>query len=150
MNFVVFWQLLFHYFLFLLCLEWPSIHSSYKPVVWRSLLIKFNNRKTKMPPPPWPMIGWDIFYVLCNCWTEFNITFQEGRFQHPSTKCVFFRLAEPFFNFFSCPPQWCRGSRLDCGLGDMGVIPGIPSLHVGPLMARRLKTSLDVLLHMLG
>ena len=36
------------------------------------------------------------------------------------------------------------GSLLDCGSGDPGSIPGIPSPHVGPLMAWRLKTSSDV------
>ena len=38
--------------------------------------------------------------------------------------------------------RWCRGSELDCGLGDPGkMISGIPSQRVGPLMAKRLKTS---------
>ena len=38
--------------------------------------------------------------------------------------------------------RWRRGSRLDCGSEDPYLIPGIPSLCVGPLRARRLKTSL--------
>ena len=42
------------------------------------------------------------------------------------------------------PPQWCRGSGLDCGSGDLGSIPGVPSPRVGPPMARRLVTSSDV------
>ena len=41
-------------------------------------------------------------------------------------------------------PRWRRGSRLDCGSGDLGSIPSIPSACVDPLMARRLKTSSDV------
>ena len=39
---------------------------------------------------------------------------------------------------------WRRGSWLDCGSIDLGSIPGIPSPHVGPLMAvgkRHLLTS---------
>ena len=40
-----------------------------------------------------------------------------------------------------CPPRWRRGNRLDCGSVDPGLIPGIPSMCLGPLMARRLKTS---------
>ena len=46
-------------------------------------------------------------------------------------------------NIFSLP-RWHRGSGLDCGAGNAGLIPGIPSLCVGLLMARRLKTSSDV------
>ena len=42
------------------------------------------------------------------------------------------------------PPRWHRGSGLDCGSEDPGLIPGLPSTRVGPLMARRLKTSSDV------
>ena len=34
-----------------------------------------------------------------------------------------------------------RGSGLDCGSYDPGLIPGIPAPCVGPLMARRKKTS---------
>ena len=37
-----------------------------------------------------------------------------------------------------------RGSGLDCGSDNPGLIPGITSPHMGPLMARRLKTSSDV------
>ena len=50
------------------------------------------------------------------------------------------------FRSVSCkgPPRWRRGSGLDCGSEDPGSIPGIFSLRVGPLMARRLKTSSDV------
>ena len=33
---------------------------------------------------------------------------------------------------------------MDCGSGDPGSITCIPSLHVGPLMARTLKMSSDV------
>ena len=43
-----------------------------------------------------------------------------------------------------CPPCWRGGSRLDCGVGDLGSIPGIPSPRVGPLLGRRLSTSSDV------
>ena len=28
---------------------------------------------------------------------------------------------------YDCPSQWRRGSGLDCGSGDPGSIPGIPS-----------------------
>ena len=35
------------------------------------------------------------------------------------------------------PPRWCRGSGLDFGSEDPGLIPGLPSPHVGPLMVRR-------------
>ena len=44
----------------------------------------------------------------------------------------------------NCPPRLLRGSGMDCGLGDPGSIPGIPMPCVGPLMARRLKTSSDI------
>ena len=48
-------------------------------------------------------------------------------------------------------PRWRRGSWLDCGSGDLGSIPGIPLPRVGPLMARRLKTSFsDVTVPVLG
>ena len=43
-----------------------------------------------------------------------------------------------------------RGSGLDCGSEDPGSIPGIPSPRVGPLMDRRLKTSADVPVPVLG
>ena len=43
-----------------------------------------------------------------------------------------------------CRPPWRRGSGLDCGSEDPGSIPGLTSPPVGPLMARRLKTSSDV------
>ena len=42
------------------------------------------------------------------------------------------------------PPRWRRGSGLDWGSEDPGSIPGLPSPRVGPLMARKLKTSLDL------
>ena len=48
------------------------------------------------------------------------------------------------------PPWWRIGSGLDCGLEDSGSIPGIPSPPVGPLMARRLRTSSDVLVPVSG
>ena len=54
------------------------------------------------------------------------------------------------FPFVNCPPRWRRGSGLDCGSEDPGSIPGIPSPHVGPLMAGRLKTSFDVPLPVSG
>ena len=37
--------------------------------------------------------------------------------------------------------RWRRSIRLECGSLDPGLIPGVPSLCVGPLMVRRLKTS---------
>ena len=43
-----------------------------------------------------------------------------------------------------CPQRWRRGSRLDCESDDPGLNPGLPLPRVGPLMARRLKTSSDV------
>ena len=46
------------------------------------------------------------------------------------------------FQYFS-PPRWRRGSGLDCGSEDPGLIPSIPSPRVDPLMAKRLKTSSD-------
>ena len=41
------------------------------------------HRKTRWPP--WPLIGWDIFdwYLLWNCWKEFNETWQESISQRP-------------------------------------------------------------------
>ena len=52
-----------------------------------------------------------------------------------------------FFHTFKsknlCAPRWRRGSGLDCGSGDQDSIPDIPLPCVGPLMARRLKTSSD-------
>ena len=44
----------------------------------------------------------------------------------------------------------CRVRRLDCGLGDLGSIPDLPSPCVGPLMARRLSMSSDVLVPVSG
>ena len=46
--------------------------------------------------------------------------------------------------------RWRRGSGLDCWSDDPGSIPGMPSPCVGPLMARMLKTSLDVLMSVSG
>ena len=43
-----------------------------------------------------------------------------------------------------------RGSGLDCGSEDPSSISGIPSPRMGPLMARRLKTSADVPVPVLG
>ena len=43
-----------------------------------------------------------------------------------------------------------RDSRLDCGSGDQDSIPGIPLPCVGPLMARRLRTSSDDPVPMFG
>ena len=43
-----------------------------------------------------------------------------------------------------------QGSGLDCGSEDPGSIPDIPSPRVGPLMARRFKTSADVPVPVLG
>ena len=31
---------------------------------------------------PWPLICWDLFCLLCNCWTQFNETWQEARLRH--------------------------------------------------------------------
>ena len=42
------------------------------------------------------------------------------------------------------PPRWRRGSGLDFGSEEPCSILGLPSPRVGPLMARRLKTSSDV------
>ena len=39
---------------------------------------------------------------------------------------------------------------LECGSGDPGSIPGKPLPHVGPLMARRLKTFSGVPVPVLG
>ena len=48
-------------------------------------------------------------------------------------------------------PRWRRVSGLDCGSEDPGLITGLSSLtRVGPLMARRLKTSSDVPVPVLG
>ena len=44
----------------------------------------------------------------------------------------------------SSPPRWRRGSGLDFGSEDPVSITGLPSPRVGPLMARRLKTSSDI------
>ena len=42
--------------------------------------------------------------------------------------------------WMSCSPlRWHRESELNCGSGDHSLIPGVPSLHAGPLIARRLK-----------
>ena len=38
-------------------------------------------------------------------------------------------------------PQQHRGSGMDCGSGDAGLIPGVPSMCAGPLIARRLMMS---------
>ena len=40
-----------------------------------------------------------------------------------------------------CLPWWRKGSQQDCGSGNPGLIPGLPSSCVCRLMARRLKTS---------
>ena len=45
-------------------------------------------RKTRWPP--WPLIGWDIFWLLLwNRWTEFNETWQEARSQRPLPSLCF-------------------------------------------------------------
>ena len=31
---------------------------------------------------PWPLICWYLFCLLCNCWTQFNETWQEARLRH--------------------------------------------------------------------
>ena len=31
---------------------------------------------------PWPLICWDLFCLLGNCWTQFNETWQEARLRH--------------------------------------------------------------------
>ena len=49
------------------------------------------------------------------------------------------------FHISHGPLQWRRGSGLDCGSEDPGSIPGIPSPHMGPLMARRLSMSSEAL-----
>ena len=49
-----------------------------------------------------------------------------------------------------CPPRWRCGSGLDCGSEDQDSIPDLLSLRVGPLMARRLKTSSDDLVPVCG
>ena len=38
---------------------------------------------------------------------------------------------------FKVARHWPRGSGLDFGSDDSGLIPGLPSPRVGPLMARR-------------
>ena len=48
------------------------------------------------------------------------------------------------------PPRLRRGSGFDCRLGDPGSIPDIPSADADPLMAKRLKTSSDVLVSVVG
>ena len=57
---------------------------------------------------------------------------------------------ETFNSFCKSLPRWRRGSRLDCGWADPGLNPGLPSPQVGPLMARRLKMSSDVLVPVSG
>ena len=42
------------------------------------------------------------------------------------------------------PLGWHKGSGLDCGSGDPGLIPSIHSLCVGPLMVKQLKKSWDI------
>ena len=39
--------------------------------------------------PPWPLIGWDIFDLLWNRWTEFNETWQKTRSQRPLQSLCF-------------------------------------------------------------
>ena len=39
--------------------------------------------------PLWPLIGWDIFELLWNRWTEFDKTLQEGRSQRPLPSLCF-------------------------------------------------------------
>ena len=79
--------------------------------------------------------------------TRGNITWVTCNISETFLKCWYSLLSSycfsPSSNLYS-PPRWCRGSGLDCGSDDLGLIPGIPSPCVGPLMARRLKTSLDV------
>ena len=64
--------------------------------------------------PPWPLIGWDIFWLfLWNRWTEFKETWQEARSQCPLSSLCFsgqsekqngrpgLWLAETYFDFSS-------------------------------------------------
>ena len=46
--------------------------------------------------------------------------------------------------------RWRRGSWLDCGSEDPGYIPSKLSPCMGPLMDRRLKTSSEVKVPLLG
>ena len=63
---------------------------------------------------------------------------------HAITHPIYLRSLCSHIHHITCPPRWRRGSGLDCGSEDPVSIPGIPSPRVGPLMARRLKTSSDV------
>ena len=66
-------------------------------------------------------------------------------------KCkVYFEIEKPEFRVIYLYPRWGKGSRLDCGSGDPGLILGTPLPRVGPLMSRRLKTSSDVPVSMSG
>ena len=55
------------------------------PSLWFS-----GRSKKKTRWPPWPVIGWDIFWLLLwNRWTEFNETWQETRSQRPLPSLCF-------------------------------------------------------------
>ena len=69
--------------------------------------------------PPWPVIGWNIFWLLLrNHWMDFDETWQEANPQRPlSSLCFSCRseiqdgrpglwLAETFFDFFTANAEW--------------------------------------------
>ena len=94
--------------------------------------------------------GKDVLLIMT---LRFLTSFQKS---HPCTEQsqifanmnrVKYTVVTLLFTFISFPrylPWWCRGSGLHCGSEDSVSIPGIPSTCVGPLMARRLKTSSDI------
>ena len=91
-----------------------------------------------------------IIPVTCNCSdhyichyilivTEINLVEPVLNCQFKSN-CIYHALTLTLFM------RWCRGYGLDCGSGDQGAIPGISSPDMGLFMARKIKTSFDVVM----
>ena len=76
--------------------------------------------------------------------------FSQGNLSNAEEYVIFGTEHLILIHYICSPPLWRRGSGLDFGSEDPGAIPGLPSPRVGPLMARRLKTSSDVLVPVSG
>ena len=101
------------------------------------------------------LIKREILY-MCNIYTRENdivpfiLTSHELSIFCQDEKVTLYLFLHTFKSNNLCPPRWRSGSGLGCGSGDQDSIPGLLSLRVGPLMARRLKTSSDDLVPACG
>ena len=117
-------------------------------------LLKFN----KILIRPWRLFPWEFLFhdtkavpLQLWCWKicMINALTWKTRKKYPQAKISILTLFIFAGIHVTLPdvtgqPWWHRGSGQDCRSDNPSLIPGLPSPHVGPLMARRLKTSLDV------